>query len=117
MCPCNKLLLAGSVAESRAVSASGKLDVGRVRARAGSDIEDGAADGRMTPPEPPRLVYELADSFVTRSRDTDALSLGANKSIDVRDRERLLGESLDEVEHRRRKSRRESHGPILVHRE
>jgi hypothetical protein len=117
MCPCNKLLLAGSIAESRARPAGGKLDVGRVRSRPGSDIEDGAADGRMIPPEPPRLVHELADSFVTRSRDTDSLGLGSDQSIDVRDRERLLGESLDEVEHRRRESRRESQGPIVVHRE
>jgi hypothetical protein len=117
MCPCNKLLLAGSVAESRAGPASGKLDVGRVRAGSGSDVEDGAADGRMVPPEPPRLVHELADSFVARSRDTDSLGLGSNQSIDIRDRERLLSESLDEVEQRRGKSRRESHGPILGRRE
>jgi hypothetical protein len=58
----------------------------------------------MSLPEPTRLVYELTDTFVARSRDTEPLSLRPDQAIDLRDRNRSLREALDEIEQARGES-------------
>jgi hypothetical protein len=101
---CNKLLLARAVPQSRAGSAGGQLDVRGVRSSAGCDIEQRSADRRMSLPEPTRLVYELTDALVARSRDTEPLGLRPDQAIDLRDRNRSLREALDEIEQARGES-------------
>jgi hypothetical protein len=58
----------------------------------------------MSLPEPTRLVYELTDALVARSRDTEALGFRSDQAIDLRDRNRSLREALDEIEQARGES-------------